>query len=81
MGDRVEKLGVQVAFEGHTLHEAVAVAHQEEGQLALVRAVVDPSLDGDFLIDVIGYLSCLDNRRHSHSSKIWFLRCRIARVL
>jgi len=47
--DGLEKLGGEIALKGHTLHEPVAIAHKQEDKLALMSAVVNPPLKGDFL--------------------------------
>jgi len=45
----LEELRVEVALKGHALHEPVAIAHKQEDEFALMGAVVDPPLKGDFL--------------------------------
>ena len=51
--DPVKYFGFKVAFEGHALNKARAVAHKQEDQLALIGAIIDPAFDGHFLPNVI----------------------------
>jgi hypothetical protein len=43
----------QVVLEATHMREAIPVAHQQENELALVRAVIHPTLEGDFLIHIV----------------------------
>ena len=54
MHDGVKDGFGQVPLEGHALDEAAAVPDEQETQLALVGAVVDPTLYDDLLPDVLG---------------------------
>jgi len=64
VGDGLEEFGRQVTFEGDALNEARPVAHEQEGQLALVCAIVDPALEDDVLSDVVRDLCNADMVSH-----------------
>ena len=49
---RLEDFGGEVALESDALADAGAVAHLQEGELALGAHVVEPALQADLLADV-----------------------------
>jgi hypothetical protein len=58
----------QVAFEGHALGDAGAVAQLDERQFALAGAVVDPAAQGDLLPVVLGDVCNRDDGWHGVNS-------------
>ena len=62
--DRLVDLGA----EDDALQVAEAVAQDDEAQLALLAPVVDPALDGDFLVHVLGEIGDGDHGRRHRSS-------------
>ncbi len=63
-GKLVEQILVQVVLESHALREPVAIPHQQEDQLALMRAVVHPAVEADHLTGMVGDLVNSNGYRH-----------------
>jgi hypothetical protein len=50
--DPIKDFGLEIAFEGNTLHKACPITDEQKTQFALVCTVVNPALDGYFLSNV-----------------------------
>ena len=69
VADGLEQIIRQIALESDALHKAIAITDQQEDQLPLVRAIVDPSLDGDLFSNIVGNIFDANHRRcHNHFS-------------